>query len=844
MSTSYRVLKSSSACANKCYNLFKSMKFYGLSENEVLKLRARYGENVISAKEGQHWFSILASQLKSPLIYILFFVIFISLLFGKNLDAFLIGSVVVLNSLMGFFQEYKAQKTLIALSKILKPKALVIRQGQRKEIEAKDLVPRDLVVLGEGDKVPADGRLIQGTGLLLNEAILTGEEEGLEKTPDKEKGRLFMGTTVIAGAGLMEVEKIGQETAIGKIQTSLSEIEEEKTPLEAKLEEFSKNLALLILIICLFIFLIGLTQAKDLFETFRFSVILAVAAIPEGLPIAITAILTLGVRRILKRNGLVKRLISIETLGATSVICTDKTGTLTEGRMQVFRTDFKDMKRAFAALALTNEQRTNLEAAIWNYLKKEGADPQNIFDEAERIYEEPFDSGKKYALTINKIEGKETAFILGASEIVLSFCRPETDKKSILEKIEKWADEGLKVLGIAFKETGVLAKKDGFLWLGLIAIKDPVRKEVKEAVASAYEAGIKVKIVTGDFLRTAIRVAKELGFKLTAKNVMEGRELEAISDDDLKNKIDDILIFSRVTPSQKQKIIKVLQAKGEIVAMTGDGVNDAPALKKADIGVAVGSACEVARETADLILLDGNFKTIVAAVEEGRLIFSNIKKTVAYILSNSFVEIFLILGAMLLNLPYPLTIVQILWLHLICDGPPDIMLSFEPKEKDLMKLRPEKLKKEEILDKPMKFLILAISLTISLLCLLLFWYILRESADLKLGQTLAFATVATADLIYVFSFKNLKKSIFKTENFFQNKLPSVVFFFENKFLIFGVAYGFLLTLSAIYLPFLNRVLGTVPLDLFYWLPVLGVATVTILWTETVKVVSNSQSKIT
>ena len=807
------------------------MFYKGLNEKEVLELRKKFGENLILAKKETPWFFILLSQLKSPLIYIIILVGLISLLLQKYADAVLIVFVVVLNTLMGFFQEHKAQKTLFALKEILKPEVIVLRDGKRKKIETKELVPTDLVILGSGDKVPADGNLIEGTNLLVQEAILTGEEEAISKTTIEGKNSLFMGTTIISGRGIMRVEKIGLETAIGKIGQSLTEIKTEKTPLQIKLEELSKNLAQIILIVCLFIFVIGLFYQKNILETFGFSIILAVAALPEGLPVAVTVILTLGMKRILKKKGLVKELVSIETLGLTSVICVDKTGTLTQGKMQVDKTDFLDRNKSLLALALVNDQRTNLETAIWGYLKtQENFNAQEVFNTTKRIYEEPFDSEKKYVLTINEIEGKENAFMLGAPEIILLFCDMSNEEKNdILIKIENWADKGLKVLGIAFKNNGNLKEKKEFLWLGLVGIEDPIREEAKEAILIVKSAGIKVKIITGDYRKTAERIASNLGFKLEPKNILEGQELEIISEQELKNRIDDILLFTRVTPFQKQKIIKALQEKGEIVAMTGDGVNDAPALKKADIGVAMGTASDVAKEASDLILLDNNFKTIAAAVEEGRLIFSNIKKVVIYALSNSFIEIFLIFGALILNLPYPLTIAQILWIHIICDGPPGIVLGFEPKEKDIMKEKPKNLQKESILPGSMKFLIFAISLTIGLLCLFFFWYILKKNNDLTLARTIVFATVATVNLIYIFSFKNLKKSVFRAENFF-----------HNKFLFLAVACGFLLIFVAIYSPALNKILDTQPLNPFYWLLIFGVGALTVLLTETIKFLFNSK----
>jgi len=797
----------------------------GLTEKEVLELRKKYGENILPEKEKPSWFSILFSQFKSPLIYTLLLVAFISLVLKEYIDANLVGLVIILNVLMGFFQEYNAQKTLVALKKILKPQAIVIRDGERKVIEIRELEPGDIVLLNSGDRIPADGKLIEGVNLIVSEAILTGEEEAVGKAPEAGKDLLFMGTTVLSGRGIMEVTKIGKETEIGKIGESLAKLEEVKTPLQLKFEEFTKILARIVLVICLIIFLVGVIHQENIWKMLRFSIVLSVAAIPEGLPIALTIILALGMRRILKRKGLVKKLLSIETLGATSVICVDKTGTLTEGVMRVVKTDFVNNQKALLALILANPQRTALEIALWDYVKKESwLDSQKILELSQTIYEEPFDSEKKYSLTVTRFENKETAFIIGAPEIILKFCNPfASAKNDILAKIEKWAEKGLRVVGLAFKEKENLKEKKDFSWLGLVGIEDPVREGVREAIAKAQEAGIKVKIVTGDFRKTAERVAKRIGLKVGPDNVMEGQELEMISEEELKKRINSILLFTRISPHQKLKIIKVLKEKKEVVAMTGDGVNDAPALKKADIGVVVGNASDVAKEAGDLILLDSNFKTILAAVEEGRLIFSNIKKVVGYTLSDSFAEIILIFGSVLLNLPYPLTILQILWIHLICDGPPDIVLGFEPMEKDLMKERPENLRKERILSHSMRFLIFSISLMIGLLCLFFFKFVLGRTGDLTLARTLTFTAFAAGDLIYLFAFRNLKEPIFKTENFFQ-----------NKYLFLAVVFGFLLTFIAIYLPVLNRVLETVPLKSYMWLWVFVVAFLTTFLVEIIK----------
>lgn len=805
----------------------------GLSEKEVLVLRKKFGENLLPTKGDVSPFLIFFSQFKNPLVYILVFIAFLSSLFGEYTNAFLIMAVIIANVMMGFFQEYSAQRTLSALRKILKPKTIVIRNNMRQEIETKELVPGDLVFLSAGSRVPADGVLLKGVNLLISEAILTGEEEPIKKTVEDGKRFLFMGTNVLSGKGIFKVVKTGKETEMGKISQSLGEIKKEQTPLQIKIEKFTHKLVFIIIGICLVIFVVGVFYGENPLDMLKISIILSVAAIPEGLPIVITVILALGMRRILKRNGLVKKLLSIETLGSTSVICTDKTGTLTEGVMKVEKTDFKDKEKAFFALIVNNEQKSGLEVAIWNYLKNEGSfDPREVFNLTKRTHEDPFDSEKKYAMTVAEIKGKETAFIIGAPEIILSFCDiTEKEKNDILAKIENWAGEGLRILGAVFKEEGVLKEKTGFSYLGLIGIKDPVRPGAKEAISIAINAGINVKIVTGDYRKTAERVASQVGFSLKPENILDGDELDVISEEELKNRIDNILLFARVTPHEKMKIIKVLQEKGEIVAMTGDGINDAPALKKADIGIAVGNASDVAKEASDLILLDSNFNTIVAACEEGRLIFSNIKKVVGYILSNSFAEIVIIFGSVVLGFPAPLTVIQILWIHLICDGPPDIMLAFEPKEKTIMEESPKDIKKEGILSGAMIFLIFAISITTGVLALVLFRRFYDTTGDLALSRTITFATVATVSLVYIFAFKNLKKLIIHTENFFY-----------NKYLIISVAYGFLLIFAAVYLPQLNILLGTTPLSLTHWLLVFGVSLITVFFTEVTKILEEKTNQ--
>ncbi|MBN1325473.1 HAD-IC family P-type ATPase [Candidatus Falkowbacteria bacterium] len=803
----------------------------GLTEKKAKQLYGQFGPNIMAVRETPSWLYILWSQLRNPLIYILISVGIISIFLNEYIDALLILIVTVLNVIIGFIQEYKAQKTLTALRTYLKPMATVIREGIKKEIEARYLVPGDIVMLNLGDKVPADGFLLECNNLLINEAILTGESEPIGKDLSAENNQIFMGTTIVLGHGLMQVSKTGLATEIGKIGKSLAEIKEVKTPIQMRLEKFSKTLAKFVLLICAIIFIVGLVYGQDFFQMLGISIVLSVSAIPEAMPVAITVILALGMKRILQKNGLVKKLISIETLGSTSIICTDKTGTLTEGSMKIVKGEMTDKNLAHLGLILTNNQKSNVEVAIWDYLKdKITEDLFEITEKYPRLNEEAFDSAKKYSgVTIN-LNGKETSFILGAPDIILNFCHIHSEEKKLLiKKFEDWASRGLKLIGLVYKTDGNLQDKESYKWLGFWGIEDPIRPEAKEMISVANKAGIEVKIVTGDYRKTAEFVAKNLGMKITGHNVLEGKEFEILSGSRLVEAVKQSTIFTRVTPQQKLKIVEILQNEGEIIAMTGDGVNDAPALKKANIGVVVGNATEVAKETADLILLDSNFKTIISAIEEGRLILSNIKKVVGYVLSNSFEEIVIIFSAMLLNLPTPLTIAQILWINLICDGPPDLALGFEPKEKGLMLIKSKEIKEETFLSNYMKFLIIAISLTIGLMTLGIFYYFYKISNNLPLARTITFASFSAVSLFYIFSFKNLKKFVLASENLF-----------ANPYLYFSLLYGIILIIASVYLPILNKVLETVPLKLEHWFWVITIGLTATAWVEIVKYFSHKR----
>ena len=606
-------------------------------------------------------------------------------------------AVVIIDVILGFFQEYQAQQTYTALKGLLKPTTTVIRDGERQEVEVWELVPGDLVLLNSGEHVPADGEITESTKLAVDEAILTGESEPVNKNDTDGHNIVFMGTTIITGRGTMVVTKIGPSTELGQIATSLQEYVEEDTPLQVRLKSFSKTLTYIVIGFTLAILITGLLMGRDFLEMLRVSIILAIAAVPEGLLIAVTVILVLGMRKILKRQGLVKKLLAVETLGSVTVICTDKTGTLTEGRMRVARLDLTDQERALQTMVLCNDLEGPVDIALWEYAKANlSIPPQDMVDSSERLAEELFTSETKYMITAVTgvfLNGEHYNFLKGAPEIVLGCARSIKDERDqILAQVDDWAGEGLRLLGLAYRPMGELEDYSGYTWVGLVGMQDPIRDGVHEAVDVAQHAGIQVKMITGDYRKTAEKIARTIGLMKPEDHSLEGEELAAMSDQQLQQEVKQVAVFSRIRPQDKLRIVRALQTNGEITAMIGDGVNDAPALQRANIGVVVGTASDVAKETADLILLDSNFRTIVAAIEEGRVIFENIRKVVAYTLSNSFAEVLTIFTAMMLHWPAPLAVAQILWIHLICDGPSDIVLGFEPEEEGIMDEKPKSIK--------------------------------------------------------------------------------------------------------------------------------------------------------
>ena len=815
----------------------------GLSAREVLERRKQFGENRLPGEKGISVWTILLNQVKSPLVYIILAAAAISLALGEIGDFAIIMVVIVIDVVMGFVQEYQAQRTYVALKGLLKPTTTVIRDGQRVEVEVWELVPGDLVLLNAGEKAPGDGELIEATKVSLDEAILTGESEPVNKQAidqDDEisqedqanpQNQVFMGTTVVTGRGVLRITRTGSTTELGQIAASLSEHIEEDTPLQVRLKAFSKILTYIVVAATLVILAVGLIMGHPFLEMLRTSIILAIAAVPEGLLIAVTVIMVLGMRKILKRNGLVKRLLAVETLGSVMTICTDKTGTLTEGRMRVNRADLLNELRAWQTMVLCNDLEGPVDIALWEYAEKMNpGKPQELSDGSLRLGEELFTSETKYMITDVKntlFQGEHVFFLKGAPEIVLGMCAVSTsERERLLAQVDEWAGEGLRLLGLACRSNGIMENYSGYAWLGLLGMEDPIREGVVDAIRVAERAGIKVKMITGDYRRTAERIASSTGLMRDGEQTLEGAQIATLSNEQLKTQVTNTAVFSRIRPKDKLRIIQAFQANGEVTAMIGDGVNDAPALKRANIGVVVGSATDVAKETADLILLDNNFRTIVAAIEEGRVIFSNIRKVVAYTLSNSFAEVLTIFTAMMLQWPTPLMVAQILWIHLICDGPLDIVLSFETKEEGIMDEKPRSLN-APILTRLSLILIGVISITSSVFALALFNHYYQVHNNPIEGRSIVFASFAINSIVYIFAYRSMRLPIPR-----MNKLST------NKPLIGAVVLGFLTISIAFLIPGLRELLGIVPLTLEEWLLVIGIAIILLVSVEIGKAISH------
>ena len=848
----------------------------GLSQKDIQERKKKLGSNKLPKEKALPGFKIFLEQFKSPLIYILVVAGIVTIFFPaeeekeflkKYADSIVIFAVVFLNTIVGFIQENKASKSLAALKKIVHHEAEVLRNGKLKIINSLDLMPGDIIFLNPGDRVPADARIIESRDLKINEMALTGEwlpaekKSGVidEKTALADRDNMvYMGTIVENGKGKAVVVEIGLGSEIGKIAEMVKETKEEETPYQKKLAKFSKVIGLVIGLICIMIFIEGVLFGRDAIEIFKTAIAVAVAAIPEGLPIAMTIILALGMQKILKRKGLVRKLVSAETLGSTSVIATDKTATLTEGKMKVSSVltmseiingnkDKEKEKLSLKSAVLCSEAFVeNPEASSGDWILRGRPTDKallmaameskiivdNIKKKEQVVGDLPFDPKNKYSASLNKnSKGEYVLHFLGAPDKVLSFCNLEPKNKSILEKkLESMAQEGLRVVATAYKKIVVTKSQipnieeeiNNLNFISFIGIKDPVRKEVKEAIATCRRAGLRLVIITGDHKLTAKAVAQELDFKIQDKNILDGSQLDELSDKEFLARIKEIKIYARVEPKHKLRIVEAWKNKGEVVAMTGDGINDTPALKKADVGIAVGSGTEMAKETSDLILLNDSFSIIVAAIEEGRVILDNIRKVVTYLLSDSFTEVVLISVSIVLGFPLPVLAVQILWVNLIEDGPLGICLAFEKKEEDIMKNKPHG-HDMPLLTREMKFLIFIIGIITDVLLLsLFFWLITFSSYQDSHIRSIIFAALTIDSIFYIFSCKSLRHNIWKIN------------LFSNKFLIFSWLFGLIALLAALYFPPLQVLLKTEPLNFFDWQLILGLGFLNIALIEFTK----------
>ncbi|MDD5203832.1 MAG: calcium-translocating P-type ATPase, PMCA-type [Desulfobacterales bacterium] len=822
----------------------------GLSQEESEKRLREFGPNELHEKKGKSAFRMFLEQFKEFMILVLIGAAVISGLIGEAVDTIAIIVIIILNGVIGFVQEYRAEKAMAALKKMSAPAGTVLRGGSAKDVKASEIVPGDIVLLEAGMIVPADMRLIEAARLRAVEAALTGESLPVEKhtAPIGEaqmpvgdrKNISYKGTIISSGRGVGVVVATGMKTELGRIASMLQEEEEVKTPLQKRLSRFGRNIALAVIVICIIVFAAGIFRGEPAMQMLLTAISLAVAAIPEALPAVVTISLALGAKKLVNQNALIRRLPAVETLGSVTYICSDKTGTLTLNKMtvqevyadnQVVGSDEfkleeseKSADRYFlSAMALSNDAKRGAdgavigdptEAALYSFAKEHGLEKESLEKRFPRVAEIPFDSERKAMTTFHRWDDGIVSFTKGAVESlidrtvdVLGSDGPKSvEPGEILDVAERMAADGLRVLCIAMRKWDDLPStmspdqvENGLTLLGLAGMMDPPREEAKEAVSLCRSAGIRPVMITGDHPVTAQVIASSLDITCgESQEVLTGRELESIPLDEFERRVEDICVYARVAPEQKLKIVKALQDKGQFVAMTGDGVNDAPALKRADIGVAMGiTGTDVSKEAAHMILLDDNFATIVKAVREGRKIYDNIRKFVRYLLTTNSGEIWTLFLAPFLGLPIPLLPIHILWINLVTDGLPALALSAEPAEEDVMK-RPPRRTTETIFARGLGAHAIWVGLLMAAIVLSAqAWYI---RTGIEEWQTMVFTVLCLTQLGHVLAIRSEKQSLFRQG------------FFSNKYLLGAVVLTFLLQMATVYVPFLNPIFKTAPLS--------------------------------
>lgn len=862
----------------------------GLKSDDVTRRTVRYGRNELPKPKRATALKLFLSQFASALIVVLLVAAVISIGLGEPLDALVILAAVIVNVVVGYTQERKAENALAELRRFVQYQAKVLRDGEETIVPAEALVPGDVIHIKAGDRIPADARLLQSYEVEANEATLTGESQAVEKSVTdlppgtvlaERKNMLYLGTALTQGDATAIVVATGRLTELGQIAGLLSEVHEDPTPLQLRLSRFGQGVGLVVAVTCMTLFLIGLSLGYPFREMFSTSVAVAVSAVPEGLVVVVTAILALGMRRILKRHALVRKLVAAETLGSTTVICADKTGTLTSGEMRVARVVTPDeelespsveLDDGSSSLALLKVGVLSSDAYVTNpddefkdwvlvgspterslvfAGQQAGVNVAAFRKEYARLDVVPFSSDRKYMVTLHELpSGERAAYLKGAPEKVLAACNSvralgrthklgEVDQRKFLHEAEKLSRQGLRLLAFGSRElprgTNSLARvvqpepKD-FTFLGFIGIKDPLRSEVNATVRAAWGAGIRIVMITGDHRLTAQAIAEEVGLAAHPDNILEGETLKDMTDEELRRRVDSISVYARTTPHDKLRIIDAWQARGEVVAMTGDGVNDAPALKSADIGVALGSGSDVAKEAADIVLLDNNLASIVAAVEEGRTIYDNIRKVVLYLMSDSFAEMVLILGAFVIGfitgdgVALPILATQILWVNLVSDSFPAVALASDPMNPDTME-QPPLPKAAPMLDTERSVLVVLLSALKGLGSLAVFFFLLSIGTELDHARTVVFTLLALSSLAYVFSCKQLERSLLHPLTW------------NNPKLIMAVVAGVILQLTVVYVPPLQRLFHTVPLEIGDWVMIISFCALLVFALELVKLVA-------
>lgn len=869
----------------------------GLSQKLAALLIAKYGPNQLKEAKKISPVMIFIGQFKDFIVWILIGAGVVSGFLQEWVDAMAIVAIVILNSVLGFIQEFRAEKSLQALKKLSAQNAKVIRDGNMAAIPASSLVPGDLIEIEAGDNIPADSRVVYATAnFSTHEASLTGESTPVEKTslalneedvPLADRANMvYMGTSVSNGKARAIVCDTGMKTELGKIAGMIEDIGQSQTPLQKKLEEFGKIIVYVCFVLVGLVFVMGILRGGKFFDMFLTAVSLAVAAIPEGLPAVVTIALALGVQRMVRRNALIRKLPAVETLGCATVICSDKTGTLTKNEMtvqaiytngrtyevtgigyepkgqirldgkEVIISEHQDLRKTLTSGILCNSASLRVEeskykifgdpteGAIIVCAEKAGLIKKDLEARYNFIEEIPFDSIRKKMTVIRGDSGKKVAFIKGAPEVILSSCinidrngNPcaisQADREAILKANDSFSNRAMRVLAVAYKtldnetiEFDPEIVEKGITFLGLVAMIDPPREEVKLAMKECMSAGIKTVMITGDHKSTAIAIARQLGFFDEGSLALTGEELDKLSDDDFKKKVEKISVYARVSPEHKLRVVKFWRQKRHVVAMTGDGVNDAPAVKEADIGVAMGiTGTDVTKEVSDMVVTDDNFASIVAAVEEGRGIYDNIKKFIHYLLSCNAGEILVMFLSSLVGLPVPLLPIHILWVNLVTDGFPALALGVDPVEKNIMS-KPPRPTNEPVITRVRGTIMLIQGAFIAVSSLLAFLLVLyAENEGIERARTAAFLVLSTSQLFHAFNCRSMTESIFK------------IGFFTNMKLVYAALVSFSLLMAVVYTPFLAKVFKVQPLNLLDWVMVVAISSLSLWGMELVKLIN-------